>query len=60
MDDFIPPTPALPHQGGGSLWRFDPRAKLAVYLLGCGVILLTTRPLELALLTTAENSMSSR
>lgn len=53
MDDFIPPTPALSHQGGGSLWRFDPRAKLAVYLLGCGVILLTTRPLELALLTTA-------
>ena len=53
MDDFIPPTPALLHQGGGSLWRFDPRAKLVVYLLGCGLILLTTRPLALLPLTAA-------
>lgn len=48
---FEPPTPALPHPGGGSLWRFDPRAKLVVYLLGCGLILLTTRPLALLPLT---------
>ena len=53
MDDFIPPTPALPHKGGGSLWRFDPRAKLVVYLLGCGLILLTTRPLALLPLAAA-------
>jgi energy-coupling factor transport system permease protein len=33
--------------------RFDPRAKLVVYLLGCGLILLTTRPLELLPLTAA-------
>jgi energy-coupling factor transporter transmembrane protein EcfT len=51
MGGFDPLTPHLsPLAGGGSEGRFDPRAKLAVYLLGCGVILLTTRPLELLLL----------
>ncbi len=51
---FEPLTPdPSPTGGEGSKRHYDPRAKLAVYLLGCGVILLTTRPLELALLTAA-------
>ncbi len=39
--------------GKGSERRYDPRAKLVVYLLGCGAILLTTRPLALLPLTVA-------
>jgi len=35
------------------LERYDPRAKLAVYLLGCLLILLTTEPLALSWLTVA-------
>ncbi|MDS4022036.1 MAG: energy-coupling factor transporter transmembrane component T [Candidatus Competibacter sp.] len=53
MDDFNPPTPTLPHKGGGSQRRFDPRARLIVYLLGCGLILLATRPLDLLPLAAA-------
>ena len=43
---------------GGTEWlsdrtgHFDPRALLVVYLLGCGLILLATRPLELLPLLT--------
>lgn len=53
MDDFNPPTPTLPQKGGGSRWRFDPRARLIVYLLSCGLILLATRPLDLLPLAVA-------
>jgi len=50
--DSLTPSPS-PAGGEGSEWRYDPRAKLVVYLLGCGVILLTTRPLALLPLTAA-------
>ena len=51
---FEPLTPGPSPTGGeGSKPRFDPRAKLVVYLLGCGLILLTTRPLALLPLTAA-------
>lgn len=50
--DSLAPDPS-PTDAEGSEGRYDPRAKLMVYLLGCGVILLTTRPLELLPLTAA-------
>ena len=50
--DSLAPDPS-PTDGEGSERRYDPRAKLVVYLLGCGVILLTTRLLELLPLTAA-------
>lgn len=54
MGGFDPRIPDLsPARGEESERRFDPRAKLVVYLLGCGLILLTTRPLELLPLTAA-------
>lgn len=55
MDGKLSPLTPDPSstEGEGSEWRFDPRAKLVVYLLGCGLILLTTRPLDLLLLTAA-------
>ena len=54
MGGFDPRIPdPSPARGEESERRFDPRAKLVVYLLGCGLILLTTRPLELLPLTAA-------
>jgi energy-coupling factor transport system permease protein len=50
--DPLAPDPSPPG-GEASEWCFDPRARLAVYLLGCGLILLATRPLGLLALVAA-------